>query len=60
MAKNQIEIDSGLVEKCRCLAIKNEVKPNVTNIVDLALKVTSKMLENLDADDFEQITGLKK
>lgn len=60
MAKNQIEIDTSLVEKCRSLAVKNEVRPNITNIVDLALKVTAKMLENLDSDDFEEITGLKK
>jgi hypothetical protein len=60
MAKNQIEIDKKLIERIRPLAVANEIQINATNLVDLALKVTAKILDNLDADDFEEITGLKK
>lgn len=60
MAKTQLDLDSMMLEKIRPLAVKNGIKPNIKNIVDLALKVTSDMIEMLDSVDFENICNLKK
>lgn len=60
MAKNQIEIDKDLLEQVRPLAVKNGIKPNAENLVNLSLKVTAKMLKNLDSSDFEKLCNLKK
>lgn len=60
MAKTQIEVDSELLEKIRPLAIKNGIKPNIQNLVNLSLKVSTEMYEMLDEEDFENICKLKK
>lgn len=60
MAKNQIELNPELMEKIRPLAVKNGVVPTNQNLVDLAVKVTVEMIENLDSQDFENVCNLKK
>jgi hypothetical protein len=60
MPKNQIDVNTELIEKLRPLAIKNGLKPNVSNIVDLALNVAVRSYENLDAESFAQVCNLKK
>lgn len=60
MAKAQVEIDSEMLEKIRPLAVKNGIKPTIQNLVNLAVKVTSDMIESLDSIDFEAISNLKK
>ncbi len=60
MAKAQIEVDSLMLEKIRPLAVKNGIKPNIKNLVNIALKVTSDMIEVLDENDFKNICNLKK
>lgn len=60
MAKAQLDLDSAMLEKIRPLAVKNGIKPNIKNLVDLALKVTSDMIEMLDSVDFENVCNLKK
>lgn len=60
MAKAQLDLDSAMLEKIRPLAVKNGIKPNIKNLVNLALKVTSDMIEVLDSIDFENVCNLKK
>lgn len=60
MAKAQIEVDNLMLEKIRPLAIKNEIKPTVQNLVTLAVKVTADMFEMLDEIDFQNVCNLKK
>ena len=60
MAKSVIEVDWSELEKIRPLALKNGIKPTVQNLVDLSIKVTAEMYENLDSEDFENVCNLKK
>ena len=60
MAKSVIEVDWSELEKIRPLAIKNGIKPTVQNLVDLSIKVTAEMYENLDSEDFKNVCNLKK
>ncbi len=60
MAKAQIEVSSEMLEKIRPLAVRNGIKPTIQNLVNLAVKVTSDMVESLDSTDFENICDLKK
>jgi hypothetical protein len=60
MAKNQIEVNHGLLERIRPLAIKHGIKPTVSNLVHLCMDVAVRSYENLDAESFAQVCNLKK
>jgi hypothetical protein len=60
MPKNQIEVNTELLERIRPLAIKNGIKPTVSNLVHLCMDVAVKMYENLDNEDFQNVCNLNK
>lgn len=60
MAKNQIDVNTELLERIRPLAIKNGIKPTVSNLVHLCMDVAVRSYENLDAESFAQVCNLKK
>jgi uncharacterized protein YydD (DUF2326 family) len=60
MPKNQIEVNTELLERIRPLAIKNGIKPTVSNLVHLCMDVAVRSYENLDTESFAQVCNLKK
>jgi hypothetical protein len=58
--KHQIEIDSSQLLKLKELAIKNGIKPNAQNCINMAIEIAIDCATYLQEDDFQQVTSKVK
>jgi hypothetical protein len=59
MGKNLIEFDNFQLEKLKEIAFKNKLKLSNQSYVDLAVSISTSIIQHLDAESFEQITSFK-
>lgn len=59
MGKNLIEFDNLQLEKLKEIAFKNKLKLSNQSYVDLAVSISTSVIQYLDTESFEQITSFK-